>query len=127
MLSTAQIDGMRDTLDRSLPDTAVRLTWASTGDGQGGQVDAWTAASAVWPCRISPNDAQPVEEERGGAMRAAAGWILTIPHASGITEADRVRITTTDGSTFDYIVRGVGDRRTWQLCVRVEVDRVEAV
>lgn len=120
MLTAAEITAMRDTIDASLPGTAVisRPTFAS--DGQGGSTATWAAVGTVI-ARVSPSTRQGVEPISGGGLSREADWIGTVPDGTDITVRDRL---VHGGVTYEVIDTDL--TRTWDLCVRVDLARVGA-
>ncbi|WWT39947.1 head-tail adaptor [Microcystis phage Mae-JY09] len=118
MLSAADIAGMRDTLDASLPGTAVihRATYAS--DNQGGSTATWAAVGTAI-ARISPSTRQGVEPVSGGGLSAESDWVGTLPDGTDITVRDRL---VHGGLTYEVL--DTDRARTWDLCVRVDLARV---
>ena len=121
MLSTADIDGMRATLDGSLPDTCTVLSYTRTSDGAGGQTYPPVGSPPSYACRIAPRlatgtgqlkDAETIEGQR---LIAQAPWMITLPALVTVTAEQRIR--SADGREFE--VFAVLSRRSWELATRV--------
>lgn len=119
MLTSGEILEMRETLELTLPGTAILQTATRTTDGQGGQVWAYAASGTV-AARLSPEGQLRGEEPQlAGRVGEVANLILTIPAETQITASDRV---VYDGEAFEVVE--VRDRTPWELSRRVRVVRV---
>src|SRR5690242_8333550 len=116
MLAAADLDGMRATLDASLPDTCAIVSGATVPDGAGGSVPVDPESSATVACRVSPASELVRQAEAVEAARIAsqAPWVITFPHGTSVSEDDRV---TSGGRTFE--VAAVFGPRSFSIDVRV--------
>lgn len=95
MLTTADILGMRETLDTSLPDTCTVVRSVLTSDSAGGQTVASTVETE-YACRISPRLAtgtgqlKDAEIEQGGRIVSQAPWLITLPANAIVGETDHI-------------------------------------
>lgn len=121
MLSTADLDAMRATLDASLPDSCQVVRRSTVPDGAGGTTDTWANQGGAVACRLSPvsRSDRLAEREVAGELVAVTYWTLTFPDATDVTERDRVTVA---GRTFE--VTSVGTR-SWEISRRVLVVEVE--
>jgi len=92
MLTATELADMRSTLEASLPDSCEVRRDALASDGAGGQTRTASTVATV-ACRISPLTDTVRNAELAVAERvtAKAPWILTLPHGTDVTEADRIR------------------------------------
>lgn len=115
MLNSGEIAQMRDTIEQTLPSTAVILRATTTRDARGGVVPTWGTASSV-ACRWSPlqseSSAELDQSERIVALRSR---MVTVPAGTDVTAADRVSI---GGTVLE--VMGVRSPRDYELSCRVE-------
>ena len=118
MLSTADLAGMRATLNASLPDTAAIGRYTSSPDGAGGETATWpiAPADAAVPCRIAPTSETLRRTELEVAMKVAStdSWIVTFGSTVTLTEKDRITI-----GAFTYEVAAVIGQSSWPIDNRV--------
>ena len=117
-LSNDEISSMRNEINNlALPDTCNILSVTQTGDSQGGFTESWGTATAGVACRLDNTSSR--ELISGEGLRHFTGWMLTLPHDTSIAAGNRVEI----GSN-DYNVVGFDDGKSWQLDLRVLVEKV---
>lgn len=118
MLSSADLAGMRATLDASLPDTAAIGRYTSLSDGAGGQTVTWPVApsDAAVPCRIAPTSETLRRTEMVTGLKVASedSWIVTFASTVVLTEKDRLTI-----GAFTYEVSAVFGQSSWAIDNRV--------
>ena len=103
---------MRDTLEASLPGTAVVKSRSWVSDGGGGGTTTYTASGTV-DCRIAPLMAgEAVEGER---IDSDSEYVFTFPYDTAV-EGDSV--ITYDSR--DFTVTGMREPRSWEISRRVE-------
>lgn len=125
MLTQSQIDGMRLTLNESLPGTAVISRGTFIPDGGGGGSTGWQARATL-DARLSPMPARGTGQEtvEGERLTEKSEWIVTLPVgdvADSLDEADRIAI---EGRTFAvFAIRGP---RSYEIGRRVEVREVQS-
>ena len=119
MLTAAELARMRDTLELSLPGTAVIQTRTTVGDSQGGYTQTYAAASTV-DARLSPEALRGFEGELAGRVAEVSPWLLTVPSTTTVGETDRV---VYDSVTYE--VTEVLTRVPWDLCVRARLTEVD--
>lgn len=120
MLSDATLDACRNTLHESFPDECNIIHVALASDGAGGQTETVTSTGPV-PCRITPLGlGSGAERETAERFTGVSLWILTVPHDTVLTVRDRV---VCDGITYE--VREVNVQRSWLLCVRAFLVRID--
>jgi hypothetical protein len=121
MLSAADIQTMRATLDASLPDTCAIRRIASVPDSAGGQADTPSTIATV-ACRVSPASASAIganEQVDAARLEASSPWIITLSHDTDVTEQDQI---VSGGTTYE--VGTVFAARSWELCRRVLCRRI---
>lgn len=119
-LSEWELVEMRETLNTTLPGTAVILRRTATSDGQGGQLWDYAAAGTV-ASRLSPIPSlRQAEDEVAGRVAELSAWILTVPAHTDIDELDRVTF-----NNFTYEVSNVLSRVPWEISRRVRLEKVD--
>lgn len=116
MLTAAELDEMRETLEDSLPDTAVIQTSGWVSDGGGGGTTSWTAAGTV-PCRVAPLSGE--ERVEGARVDPDAQYVFTFPWDASVTTDSQV---VCSGGTF--AVTAAREPRSWELSRRVEAKEI---
>jgi len=117
MLLTDQLTLMRSQAEDMMPDTCDILSVTNTSDSQGGIVQTWGTASASVKCRL---DAQGGGDAlSAGRITDFRGYILTVPYATTVTEANRV---LHGGVT--YAVTSVDLDKSWPVTRRAKLERV---
>lgn len=101
MLSVADLQGMRETLDSSLDRQCLVIDMIATSDDHGGEtVEAGTPTS--YDCRIAPRLAtgtgqlKDAEMEGAGRIITQAPWLITMPagavvHATSVIVDEEAR------------------------------------
>lgn len=118
--STSELERIRSDLENSLlPDTCNILTVTRTSDGQGGFTEAWGTATASTnvACRLDGINA--TEVVAGAGLQAFHTYVLTLPHDTTITTADRVEV---GDDTFN--ITSVDQTKSWSACVRAWLERL---
>ena len=119
LLTADEIANMRAEVGNvALPDVCNILTLTQTADGQGGFTDTWGTTTIGVACRL--NNVTVRELVSGAALQPFSRWILTLPHDTTITEQNRVEV-----GTISYNVIGLDNRKSWNLCIRVELEKAE--
>jgi hypothetical protein len=96
MLSVADLTGMRETVDSSLPDTCTVVNDTLVSDGAGGQTIG-SSTSTTYACRIAPRLAtgtgqlKDAEMDTAGRLVIQAPWLLTLPYAAVVSATSRIR------------------------------------
>lgn len=120
MLTADELASMRDTLNDSLPDTAILQTRAWVSDGGGGGTTSWTA-SGTFDCRITPTGiGQGAEQELGNKIHPETEFIVTLPASVSVDNDQQIAI---GGGTFT--VTEVNEPRSWEISTRVQVKEIE--
>ncbi len=101
----------------TMPDTCDILSLTRTGDSAGGWSEAWGTASGTIACRIDPLVGN--EQLAGGGVQSFYTYILSLPHGTSITAANRVKI-----NSVVYNVTDVDANKSWSSCVRATIERV---
>lgn len=121
MLTSAELTGMRDAVEASLPGTAIIQTRVFHSDGGGGGTTTWTAVGTV-SCRLSPMSGMTSFDSEGmtaGRITQQAKWLLTLPQSSTVTTDSRVKI-----NAGTYEVLALHEPRSWDLCRRAELSEM---
>lgn len=113
MLSTADLDAMRSTLNQSLPDTAQVQRVTRTSDGMGGFTETWATVATV-ACRVSPSGNTPTEQVAAERVQDHVLWTLTLPAETDVTAADLIVVGS---RTFEVV--GVLAPRSYEIATRV--------
>lgn len=121
MLTQAEIDGMRETVERHLPDHAHKITITNTRDATGGSTQTEEVGDPI-PARFAPLGEGGTEGERevAGRLGMVEPWVVTVPARTAISERDRLRlIRAEDDATIDVEVARVEDPRSEELNLRI--------
>lgn len=119
MLTAAELNDMRETLEESLVDTAVLQTSSWESDGMGGGTTSWTASGTV-PCRIAPALAGEGEVVDGGRVQPDYEYVVTLPADTSINEDMQLLI---DSATYSIVSLRVP--RSYAVSCRVMVKEVK--
>lgn len=119
MLSDADLDYMRSSLNDLLPDTCVILSPTNTSDGQGGWSTTWGTVSANVKCRIDPGRKEMYERVTGAALKPFSWWQLTLPWNTSIGVDYRVVV---NGNTYNVVNHD--DNKSWMGTLRVALMKV---
>lgn len=114
MLTSDQLDAMRETLEASLPETARIMRLSLVANGKGGQTEESDEVEEV-AARLEPLNERREESTFGGRLGSVVAWIITLPYGTEIQQADQLVI---NGRTFE--VTGVKGGRTYEISTRVE-------
>jgi len=114
MISAATLDGMRATLNASLPDDAVIQRIVKVDDGQGGFIEGTPTIVASPKVRVSTADLTREENTMAERVGIQTAWILTFPAETDVTAKDRIVV---GGRTFE--VAAVLRPRSWEISRRV--------
>ncbi len=117
-LTTAEITQMRaDLQDVALPDTCIILTGTAVSDGQGGETRTWGTTTTGVKCRV--DHLTGMEAVFGGALKPFAGYNLTVPYNTALTQANRV-----EHGGVTYNVSEVDTDKSWALFKRAKLEKV---
>lgn len=118
MPDTRELANLRADMENVLmPDVCNILSVTYTADGQGGHTQAWGTATYGIACRIDPVKASEILA--GGQVAPYHGYVVTLPHDTTVTAADRVEIDTQA-----YNILSVDAGKSWSACVRLQVEKV---
>jgi hypothetical protein len=114
-LTAGDLALMRDTLESSLPGTAVIQRQGFTSDGMGGSIgSAWTAVGTV-PARRDPVRTRIGEERMfGGRGIGESTWVVVMPEGTDVRRTDRIVL----GGTLEVVE--VRTPQSWELMTRAE-------
>lgn len=93
-LSAAELSSIRADIEELLPDKGTIMAVTRAYDGAGGWVDTWTASGAAVKCRIDAYRGKEVDT--AGAIQPYNQYILSMPHNTTVTTANRFRQGTID-------------------------------
>lgn len=124
MLSTADLEAMRATMDGSLPDICSLVRDTTESDGAGGHI-ATPGDPVLVECRVSPlrltrssANAEVVEVER---VIEQSLWLITLPQGTVVTPEHRIGhngiALDPDARWFEAVE--VLSPRSWDLSTRV--------
>ncbi len=112
MLTDDELASMRDTLNDSLPGTAVVQTSSWVSDGGGGGTTSWVAAG-TYDCRVTPTGG--LEQSQGDRVQPESEFIFTLPANTSITEDAQIVYS---GGTYDVIA--MPHPRSYEVSRRVQ-------
>ena len=120
LLTDADLNYLRDTIEEMFPDVCTILSEARTPDGQGGQTPTWGTVATNVPCRFDEimavsNALVPA----GNGLREAHRYALSLAHDVTLGIHDRVEI----GSA-TYNVVSVNENVSWQAVTRAALELV---
>lgn len=114
MLTTTELEAMRNVLLETFPDTCTVRRNTRASDGGGGWQDVWADVYTDLPCRVSPAIAsRGLDSTIGGTPVARAEWMITTPVDVEIHADDQIIF-----GTRLFEVRVVGDR-SWEISLRI--------
>lgn len=118
-LSSADLAYMRDTLAMLMPDTCNILAPTNGLDAQGNPTQTWgtVAGGTAVPCRLDAYKGNEVE--RGAAVQAENGYVLTVAYSVSIAVTNRVQ-----HGGYTYTVTSVDPDKSWAVTRRVMVERL---
>lgn len=122
MLSSRELEFMREAIEDLLPDTCDILQVTETPDGFGGVTQTWgTAVSGTAvPCRLDIiNRTSDRESIAGAGIKAFQETILSLPYDAQITVTNRVQHNGTI-----YNVHSVNTGQSWIAVKRAALERV---
>jgi hypothetical protein len=121
LITDADLEMMRSTIEEMLPDTCNILSEALAPDGQGGQTSTWGTVSTAISCRLdeATQTGRTQLVPAGAALREAHRYILSLPHDTVIAAHDRVEI-----STATYNVVSVNDDVSWHAVMRATLELI---
>jgi len=117
VLTDDELASMRDTLNDSLPGTAVVQTSSWVSDGGGGGTTSWVAAG-TYDCRISPTSGK--EEEFGDRLQPEGEYIVTLPGTASVAVDTKLSI-----SNRVFTVINTGAPKTWSISQRLLVRELD--
>lgn len=121
LLSDADRDSMRATVNTSLAGTAVIQTLSSSDDGGGGGGTATYTAAGTVSCRLA--SLTGTEREQGNRIAEDARWLATLPATASVDVNSRLVITGT-GHDGTYEALAI---RAWTPSVSKRIECREVV
>lgn len=120
MLSLADLEGMRETVESALPDTCTVIHDTLESDGAGGQTVA-SSTSTAYACRVAPRLAtgtgqlKDAEVLGAGRITIQAPWLITLPEGAVVSATDHIA----DGNGRKFEVFATLARRSDELSTLV--------
>jgi hypothetical protein len=117
---------MRATEAEFMPDLCTVHRPVKTKMPTGGTADTDSTPYVGISCEAVPHDQRSVDEQvRGGAIRSAVRWQVTLPYGTDI-RLDDVLWVTQAGSSSIVRLRVVADKTgTWGTATTIEAVRIE--
>ncbi len=125
MPTAAELARIQDDLEAvALPDTCNILSLTRTSDGQGRWTETWGTATANVKCRLDSQASRGLvtagaEQVVSASLKPYSDWVITLPHDTIITEANRVQVGS---DTFN--VTAVDKGQSWGVNVRAMLEKV---
>lgn len=120
MLSSADLQYMRDTSEELLPDTCTILSPTNAPDGYGGVEQTWGTVSAAVACRLDHRKTLSQDETiAGAAIQPFSSYMLTIPYDETIEEKYRI---VHNSVTYNVVTVNTG--QSWKAIKRCSVEKV---
>ena len=112
----------KDIEEATLPDVGNILSLTRASDGRGGWTETWGTVTANTVCRVElvqRNLGIGVEDVTNASIRPYSSWILTLPHGTAFTTANRFEY---GGET--YNVTEVNANSSWLANVRATLEKI---
>ena len=100
LLSPNELASIRSVRNGFMPDTGIIYRYVLTGDGMGGQAEAWTAAGTV-NCYVWTRQAMDNEIASGGQITSRTHWYIEMPYDTVVDARDWIEV---NGRTFQVQV-----------------------
>ena len=120
MLSSQDLQYMRDSIALLFPDTCNILSVTETADGFGGVSQSWGTASASVSCRLDIVPTQTEEQVNGASLRNFQETVLSIPYSTSIAVTNRV-----EHGGYTYNVIATNTDQSWIAVKRATLERIE--
>ena len=118
MLTSAELQFMRESIEQLLPDTCTILNNpVDVSNEEGGVVRTWGTVVNV-PCRLDMKSSS--EPTIGGAVQMFTGYMLSLPYDQTIDEVDEVVI-----NSIQYAVTSINSEQSWRAVKRVTLEVTE--
>lgn len=116
MLSAADLEYMRNSTERLMPDSCNLVSITNTPDGEGGVAQArGTVGTSI--CRLDVVSGR--EQVTGGAIQPYISYVMSLPYDTTL-QADYI----IEHSGADYAVKSINLGQSWKAVVRVELERM---
>ncbi len=116
MLSAADLEYMRNSTERLMPDSCNFVSITNTPDGEGGVAQArGTVGTSI--CRLDVVSGR--EQVTGGAIQPYISYVMSLPYDTTL-QADYI----IEHSGADYAVKSINLGQSWKVVVRVELGRM---
>ena len=116
VLSTGDLERMRNGLEALLPDTCTIQTASSATSDVGSAVRTWSNTYTAVACRVARLGEQVRAQMRmyGEQADAVADWMVTLHHDQAIALGNRIVLATLTLEIID-----INDDKSWQIGTRV--------
>jgi len=111
MLSSNQIEVMRETQEAALPQTCTRRRAVLIRDGRGGHTEG-TSEEAEYVCRVAPTKGREIEI--ASRITSELTLTVTLPHDADVQPRDRLVIGDRELNVVAVLSGG-----TWTTALRV--------
>lgn len=118
MLTNAELQYMRESIEQLMPDTCTIINPVNTPNDEGGLIQTWGTVAANVPCRLDMKSSS--EPAIGGAVQIFTGYMLSIPYDQTIDEVDNVVI-----NSIQYAVTSINSEQSWRAVKRVTLEVAE--
>ena len=129
MLGSGELAQLRADVAYTLPDRCtVQRPGTPVSDGAGGWTTPYADVAGLVgiACAVAPFG-RGAEQVFGGRVVEASDWVITLPAATDVRQADRVVATVTDqADTRTFEVVGIAGPRSLELSRRVACREVNA-
>jgi head-tail adaptor len=117
MLTSSELEYMRDSLEDLLPDTCNILSSTFASDGAGGMTETWGTVGAAIACRLDAIKGN--ESIQGARLAPQHAYVLTLAHDTTIDTESRVEV-----GSHTFTVVSVDEEKSWSGCTRVYLERI---
>jgi SPP1 family predicted phage head-tail adaptor len=110
-MSDAEVAGMQETVEGTLPEVVTLIRVDLSGNGAGGQIETEVVVGTVAGSASAPKSAERKEAESLGVTEAV---VITVPANTAISFAQRLRY-----NDVTYEIQSVPPEETWRTGIRV--------
>lgn len=116
LLSSDDLEYIRDSIEELLPDTAYILSSTYTPDGAGGGTETWGTAGTA-DCRLDA--IRGGEITLGESVRPVFTYIVTFPYDTTVEDTNRVKVADET-----FAVTSIDRGKSWNASLRVTLERL---
>jgi len=117
MITSDELEWMREYQEDALPDTATIQRVSRTPDNAGGASESWEKVATV-ACRVAPSGRAPEDRAVAERLNVTSSWTITVPAETDVRAGDRVVV---DARTFEVLAVLAGSYETARRVVCSEV------